>query len=72
MLLTIQEFFFFSVLLIYFTLQYCIGFAIHWHESPMRVHDLNKLEAVNHILTLLLKWNEVGQSCPTLCNLCGL
>ena len=27
-----------SVLFIYFTLQYCIGFAIHWHESAMSVH----------------------------------
>ena len=24
--------------LLYFTLQYCIGFAIHWHESTMGVH----------------------------------
>ena len=32
---------FFSVLFVYlfiFTLQYCIGFAIHWHESAMGVH----------------------------------
>ena len=27
------SFFKISVLFIYFTLQYCIGFAIHWHES---------------------------------------
>ena len=32
-------FFFSSVyLFIYFTLQYCIGFAIHWHESTMGAH----------------------------------
>ena len=31
--------FFFSFLL-YFTLQYCIGFAIHWHESALDVHEL--------------------------------
>ena len=33
-------FFFFSsiYLFIYFTLQYCIGFAIHQHESAMGVH----------------------------------
>ena len=24
--------------LLYFTLQYCVGFAIHWHESTMGVH----------------------------------
>ena len=23
----------------YFTLQYCIGFAIHWHESTTGVHE---------------------------------
>ena len=26
------------LLLLYFTLQYCIGFAIHWLESTMGVH----------------------------------
>ena len=36
-------FFFFSVFLkmylfIYFTLQHCIDFAVHWHESAMSVH----------------------------------
>ena len=25
--------------LLYFALQYCIGFAIHWHESAMGVHE---------------------------------
>ena len=29
---------FFFCLFIYFTLQYCSGFAIHWHESAMGVH----------------------------------
>ena len=33
-------FLFFSVLFLYlfFTSQYCIGFAIHWHESAIGVH----------------------------------
>ena len=36
----ILSFFFFLkfLFLFYFTLQYCIGFAIHWHESTMGVH----------------------------------
>ena len=25
--------------LLYFTLQYCTGFAIHWHECAMGVHE---------------------------------
>ena len=28
------------VFLLYFALQYCIGFAIHWHESATGVHEL--------------------------------
>ena len=31
--------FFLNLFLPYFTLQYCIGFAIHWHESAMGVHE---------------------------------
>ena len=30
---------FFFCFLLYFTLQYCIGFAIHCHESAMGVHE---------------------------------
>ena len=31
--------FLFLNFLFYFTLQYCIGFAIHWHESATGVHE---------------------------------
>ena len=31
------SFFFLILCLLYFTLQYCIGFAIHWHESTTGV-----------------------------------
>ena len=36
-----KSFFFFYkfLFLLYFALQYCIGFAIHWHESAMGVHE---------------------------------
>ena len=30
----------FFILFIFFTLQYCIGFAIHWHESATGVHEI--------------------------------
>ena len=39
--MTVIKVFFLSLflkLIIYFTLQYCIGFAIHWHESATGVH----------------------------------
>ena len=32
-------FFFKFLFLLYFTLHYCIGFAIHWHESATGVHE---------------------------------
>ena len=37
---TAQSLFFFLIVLLYFTLQYCIGFAIHCHESTTGVHIL--------------------------------
>ena len=32
-------YFFKFLFLLYFTLQYCIGFAIHWHESTTGVQE---------------------------------
>ena len=44
-------FFFFLVLLInFFTLQYCIGFAMHWHQSTMGVHLFLILNPPSHLL----------------------
>ena len=38
LVLPCTNFFIFFNLFFFFTLQYCIGFSIHWHESTMGVH----------------------------------
>ena len=36
--------FFKFLFLLYFTLQYCIGYGLHWHESAMKLKDAYSLE----------------------------
>ena len=42
--------------LLYFTLQYCIGFAIHWHESTTSVHELPILNTTLTSHTISSLW----------------
>ena len=41
---------YFFFLFIYFSLQYCIGFAVHWLESAMSVHVFPILKPPHHHL----------------------
>ena len=36
--------FFKFLFLLYFALQYCIGYGLHWHESAMKLKDAYSLE----------------------------
>ena len=44
--------FFFLFVFYFFTLQYCISFAIHWHTSATDVHEFPILNPPPHIISL--------------------
>ena len=57
------------------TLQYCIGFTIHQHESTMGIHVFpilnpspTSLPSLNFLNLYDYQFSSVAQSCPTLCD----
>ena len=46
----------FYFILFYFTLQYCTGFAIHWHESATHVHEFPILNPPPTTLPISFLW----------------
>ena len=47
---------FFFFFLLYFNLQYCIGFAIHWHESTTGVHAFPNMNLPPNSLPITSLW----------------
>ena len=61
-------FFYFLLLyfILYFTLQYCIGFAIHWHESTMGVTWVPNPETPSHLSPRIISLGHPSAPAPSL------
>ena len=58
--------FFKFLFLLYFTLQYCIGFAIHWHESAMGVHEFPNMNPLSHLLPHIISLDHPCAPAPSI------
>ena len=57
--LSLKIIFLFKKFLLYFALQYCIGFAIYWHESSLcvciQIYN-NYFPIIEHLSYILFFW----------------